>query len=101
MKIPRKIKVGANQINIRRVELAITDADQSGGWFEWETNTLCLAMGMPEDREATCFLHEVIHAINIYLSEKLVTAISELLIQAIRANDLDFRETGKHEGSRG
>jgi len=92
MKIPDKLKVGANNISIHRVELTESDADQNGGWFEWETNKMCIAKGMPEDREATCFLHEILHAVNIYMTEEQATYISESLVQVIRDNNLDFRK---------
>lgn len=90
MKIPAILKIGANSINIKRVTLTESDADQNGGWFEWEKNQMCIAKGMPEDREATCFLHEIIHALNIYIPEREVTALSEGLMQVIRDNNLNF-----------
>ena len=90
MNIPTTLKIGANTITIKRVGLTESDADQNGGWFEWEKNQMCIARGMPEDREATCFLHEIIHALNIYIPEREVTALSEGLMQVIRDNNLNF-----------
>jgi len=92
MKIPSKIKVGANTIHISRVDLTESDADQNGGWLEWEKNKMCIAKGMPEDRETTVFLHEIIHALNIYIPEREVVALSEGFLQVIRDNKLDFKE---------
>ena len=88
MNIPDKIKVGANIIHIKRVDLTESDADQNGGWLDWEKNIMCIAKGMPEDREAVVFLHEIIHALNIYIPEREVTALSEGLMQVIKDNKL-------------
>ena len=90
MKIPESIKIGANKFKIDRGSFR-TESDMDGGACEWETNSIFLANDMPEDREATCFLHEILHGINIYLTEEQVTYLSEALIQVIRDNNLDFR----------
>lgn len=91
MKIPKKLKIGACEIEVKRADITESDADQNGGWFEWESNKMVIAYGMPEDREAVCFMHEVIHAANIYLAEDIVTPLAEILVQTIRDNNLDFR----------
>ena len=89
MKIPDQIKIGANKFRILRGSFR-TESDLDGGFLEWETNTLFLANDMPEDREATCFLHEILHGLNIYLTEEQATYLSEGLMQIIRDNNLNF-----------
>lgn len=92
MKIPNSIKVGANIISITKKPLIKSDEEHNGGWFDWESNQMFIATDMPEDRTATCFLHEILHAMNMYLEEQEVTFLSESLIQVIRDNNLDFRK---------
>ena len=93
MKIPSKLKVGANTFRVMRSPLNEGSSDHCGGWMDWESNTIFLGTDMPEDREATCFLHEILHALNVYLSEKETTYLSEALMQIIRDNKLNFHET--------
>ena len=90
MNIPDKLKIGGNTIKVKRDLLREVDSEHNGGWFTWEDNLMCIATDMPKDREATCFLHEILHAINTYMEEKDVTFLSEALIQVIRDNNLDF-----------
>lgn len=97
MQIPKKIKIGANTFTISRGSFR-TESDMDGGSCEWETNRIFLADDMPEDREATCFLHEILHGLNIYLTEEQATYLSEGLMQIIRDNNLDFRKS--HAGSK-
>ena len=91
MKIPKKIKIGANIFSIKRGSYT-DDTSLDGGYLEWETNKMFVADDMPKDREATCFLHEILHGLNIYLTEEQVTYLSEGLMQVIRDNRLDFRK---------
>jgi len=91
MKIPKQIKIGANLFKILRGSFR-HEEDMDGGSLEWETNTMFVASDMPEDREATCFLHEILHGLNIYLTEEQATYLSEGLMQIIRDNNLDFRK---------
>lgn len=91
MKIPKKLKIGANTFKISRGSFR-TESGQDGGFLLWETNELFLADDMPEAREATCFLHEILHGLNIYLTEEQTTYLSEGLMQIIRDNNLDFRK---------
>ena len=91
MKIPDKIKVGGNIIKIVRGAYYTGTEQHDGGWLDWEQNTMFLSNDMPKDREATCFMHEILHAMNIYLKEEQVTYLSEMLMQVITDNNLDFR----------
>ena len=91
MKIPNKIKICANTFTINRGSFR-TESEQDGGSCEWEENKIFIADDMPEDREATIFLHEILHGLNIYLTEEQVTYLSEGLMQVIRDNNLDFRK---------
>jgi|SRR6185436_5308986 len=99
MKIPEKIKIGGNNFKISRGSYR-GEFDRDGGALYWETNDLYLANDMPEDREATCFLHEILHGLNIYLTEEQATYISEGLIQIIRDNNLDFRKESNGKKSK-
>ena len=92
MKIPARIKIGANTVFIERRPRAEIDGECNGGWAMWESNKLILANDMPEDREAVTFMHEILHFINVYFEEQLVTNISESLMQVIRDNNIDFRK---------
>lgn len=91
MQIPKKVKIGANTFAVIRKPVSEVSMDHDGGWTDWEQNKLFLGDDMPEDREATVFLHEILHGLNVYLTEEQVTYLSEGLIQIIRDNDLDFR----------
>ena len=91
MKIPKKVKIGANTFTIKRGSFR-TESDMDGGFLEYETNILFLANDLPETRKATIFLHEVLHGLNIYLTEEQATYLSEGLMQIIRDNNLDFRK---------
>lgn len=89
MKIPSSVKVGSCVYRIERRSYQ-TESDMDGGYCDWENNVIFVASNMPEDRQAVTFLHELLHAINIYLSEVEVTAISEGLMQVIKDNKIDF-----------
>lgn len=94
MKIPKLVKIGANTFKISRGSFR-RESDMDGGSVEWESNLMFLADDMPEDREATCFLHEILHGLNIYLTEEQVTYLSEGLMQVIRDNKINFLYDGK------
>lgn len=89
MKIPRKLKIGGNIITVvRGTRQEGTGSDQDGGYSSWEDNEIFVADDMPQSRQETAFLHEILHQINVYLDEKEVTYLSESLYQVLKDNNL-------------
>ena len=99
MRIPKKIKIGAQKITVKTVD---TLGDDDMGAFFPGTNELLLARKVsygviPEDQMADTFLHEIIHAVNrnfgIGLTECQTAGLAGGLLQVIRDNNLDFLNT--------
>lgn len=90
MELKKYYKIGANRVELRLKPCADITSDCDGGLANWERNTIDLGNDMPEDRQATAFLHEVLHMMNIYLTEEQATYISEGLTQIIRDNKINF-----------
>lgn len=90
MNIPQVIKVNANTITVVLKPKDEIDSEDNGGWAHWERNVLYLANDIPEDRQAELFLHEILHFVNVYLTEEQVTYLSGALLDVMRRNKINF-----------
>lgn len=77
MIIPKKIKIGSQDVKVILTPQAEIDSDCNGGWANWERNYIVIASDMPQERIESTFIHEVLHFINVYLTEEQCTYISE------------------------
>jgi hypothetical protein len=72
-------------------------ADDSWGWIDPETETICYQQGAPAQRLREVILHEVIHAINGAMSldgaedEQIASRMSVALMTVMRDNP-EFRQ---------
>lgn len=89
MKIPKYIKVGGQRITILRDEIA-GGYDGDYGWTKNDENIIYVSKNLPPTREAEVFLHEILHMINGYLTEKECDYLSGALYQVIKDNKLNF-----------
>lgn len=90
MEIPNKLKIGANDVDVELMKPADIDDEHNGGAASWEQNWIRLSNDMPEDRTGAAFLHEILHLVNIYLTEEETTYLSESLYQVLHDNKLRF-----------
>ena len=98
MRIPKKIHIGPFVHPIVFVkELKDDNGAELYGkiMFKNEGNVILLSKGMQESRNATTFMHEILHGINALhgiegMPEEAVTNIAVTLIDTIRRNKLDF-----------
>lgn len=88
MLIPGKIKIGSQTITVTLTPACNIDSDCNGGWAKWEYNHLLIASDMPRERIEQVFIHEVLHFINVYLSEEQCTYLAEGMYAFLRDNDL-------------
>lgn len=88
--IPTQLKIGANTVSVTLVKPADIDNEHNGGSASWEQNKIQLANDMPQDRTGTALLHEILHLVNIYLTEEETTYLSESLYQVLHDNKLEF-----------
>ena len=95
MQIPQTLFVGGQKWRVVFKPLAEIDAACNGGWCLWEKNIIFIANDIPQDRQEEIFLHELLHAINIYLSEKETEYLAAALYQVLKQNNLNFAELSK------
>lgn len=88
MNIPETIRVGSQTIKVIQKPLAEIDSDCNGGWARWEHNEIIIANDIPRERMEYIFLHEVLHFVNVYLTEEEVTYLAEAMYQINRDNKL-------------
>lgn len=88
MVIPSTIKIGTQTVKITLKPLNEIDSDCNGGWARWEHNELIIADDIPEDRQFYILIHEILHFVNVYFSEKEATYLAECLCQIIKDNKL-------------
>lgn len=101
MRIPRSIKIASRRYKVfKRTPPSPAEIDPDGlinfgtpGWGKpWR---IFIEPGQDELRQATVFLHEVIHGVNMHylndtLEENEVSGLTEGLMQVIRDGGLDF-----------
>jgi uncharacterized protein YpuA (DUF1002 family) len=103
MKIPKQIKVGAQQIRVYQRDFIFDDkGDSVCGLSNLTKNRIDLALKkdkgqiMSETCVADTFLHEVLHLVSgnygIGLTENQIAGLSGSLLAVIRDNDLDFKK---------
>lgn len=88
MNIPNKLKIGGQKVRIIQKKLIDIDSDHSGGTADWERNEIRIASDIPQDRKECVLIHEILHMINVYLTEEEVTYLSEALYQVLKDNKL-------------
>lgn len=93
MRIPKRVKVGPYDYALARKEIVL-GADRSELWGHYDptAQVITLASNMSEQREATAFFHEVIHAIDelvcVGLREKQVEVLAPALYEFLRDNKM-------------
>lgn len=60
--LKRKIKVGYDDLEIKKIEFHPSKDNDSFGEFKSASSTIQIAKGMQPRQEANTFLHEVLHA---------------------------------------
>ena len=88
MKIPTSIKIGSQTIKVTLTPACNIDSECNGGWAKWEQNELLIASDMPQERIEQVFIHEVLHFINIYLTEEQCTYLAEGFYAFLKDNDM-------------
>ena len=88
MIIPKEIRIGSQTIKVSLIPQAHIDSDCNGGWANWEHNHLMIASDMPQERIEQVFIHEVLHFINVYLSEEQCTYLAEGIYAFLKDNKL-------------
>jgi len=93
MNIPEKIKIGAHDITIKKVD--VKELNCLGDYNDWFKIIRINVEGSLESTQAECILHEIFEAVDkmygLELEHSKLTVLSEALFQTIRDNDLDFR----------
>ena len=82
MKIPKQIKIGAFNIDIKLVPGLVDDGNMSG------EQTILINDDLSQKEKELTLLHEIIHAINPAFSEKEVEWLSRALYQVFNDNHL-------------
>lgn len=82
LKIPKKLKIGA--ITYKILVGSIDDC----GECDTKTQTIKIDESMSEELTEVTFWHEVLHAINISLTEKEVEFLAQAIVQVRRDNNL-------------
>ena len=90
MKFRKYYKIGANKVELEVKDTSRISSDCDGGLAVWEQNYMAIGSNLPEDRQAVAFLHEVLHIMNVYLTEEQATYLSDGLMQVIRDNKINF-----------
>jgi len=84
LKLPTTLKIGGNRYKLRVVPENQIDGDSG------ETDTKKLTMRLADDHAESAILpsllHEILHAINIELSEKEVEFLAQALYQVLKEN---------------
>ena len=80
MKIPKQIKIGAFNIDIKLVPGLVDDGNMSG------EQTILINDDLSQKEKELTLLHEIIHAINSAFSEKEVEWLSRALYQIYNDN---------------
>jgi hypothetical protein len=94
MKIPKKLKIGGHEIEVRRATTSRLAA------FDLGIHEISISAdgSFPESKLSEAFLHEIIEGIMVLNDLKCkddhteITTLSEALFAVIRNNDLDFRK---------
>lgn len=90
MDIPHTVFVGGQKWRVILKPLVEIDSACNGGWNLWEKNIIYIADDVPTDRQEEIFLHELLHATNVYLSEKEVEYLAASLHQTLKENNIKF-----------
>ena len=80
MKIPKQIKIGAFNIDIKLIPGLVDDGNMSG------EQTILINDDLSQKEKELTLLHEVIHAINPAISEREVEWLSRALYQIYNDN---------------
>jgi len=91
MKFLPSYKIGANKVKLELRPCSEISSECDGGLAVWEQNYMAIGSDLPPaDRQKVAFLHEVLHIMNVYLSEEQTTYLSEGLMQIILDNKINF-----------
>jgi len=96
MKIPDKIKVLGHEVKILKTN-AFQIGGKAGSYSSWhDVISIADDCDVTESNQAEAFQHEIIECINdkcdLNLEQRTIMTLSEVLLQIIRDNDLDFRD---------
>lgn len=93
MVIPKKIKIGGLDISVEQVPGLAANRDRYGEYSFMEQK-ITIDQSLPECKKAETLVHEILEAINGYLSLNLshesITILGFIIFQVIRDNDLNF-----------
>ena len=93
MKIPKTIKIGGHNVEIRQDDKVMRDRGNHGAsqcndlWIELDNTT-------PETQQASTLLHEILEQVNylyeIGLEHRQITLLESTLYQVLKDNELRF-----------
>lgn len=86
MKIPKTLKIGAHIYKVLLVDGE--DIEKDCGEQNPVRQVIKIRKDMPQTQKEEVLLHEIIHVINISLSEETVGFLSQALYQALKDNKL-------------
>lgn len=86
MKIPKKLKIGGHDIQVRLIEFG--DADGLCGNTAYSKGEITINKELPQSQREATLIHEIFHVLNTTMSHDLIDSLSEQLYQVLKENDL-------------
>lgn len=83
MKIPKKLKILSHTYYIKEIDGLADD-----GSYNWLENVILINKKLPQSRKEVVLFHEILHAINSELDEKIVEFFAQTLYQVLKTNNL-------------